>query len=157
MHKILLIENDDYKSEICNTVLRLLPNWFGIEKSIVNYVNSVKGQVFWAAYIDDKPIGFLALKQHNNYSFEIEVMGILVEYHRQGIGKQLVEYAQKHVKENDGCYLTVKTLDESRVDVYYDGTRKFYISQGFISLEVFTTLWDETNPCLFMVKYLKGV
>ena len=30
------------KSNICNDILRSLPNWFGIETAIVDYVHDVK-------------------------------------------------------------------------------------------------------------------
>jgi hypothetical protein len=49
-------------------------------------------------------------------------------------------------------FLTVKTLDESRESKSYEKTRKFYLSVGFLPLEVFPLLWDENNPCLFMAK-----
>jgi hypothetical protein len=49
----------------------------------------------------------------------------------------------------------VKTLDESAEYEPYNKTRAFYQKMGFIPLEVFTTFWNEENPCLFMAKYLK--
>lgn len=60
------------------------------------------------------------------------------------------------VKELDK-FLTVKTLDESAVYEPYNGTRTFYKKEGFYPLEVFTTFWDEENPCLFMVKVMGEV
>ena len=51
-------------------------------------------------------------------------------------------------------FLSVKTLSSSNSDKYYKLTRKFYEKNYFIKLEEFKTLWDENNPCLFMVKHL---
>lgn len=53
--------------------------------------------------------------------------------------------------------MTVKTLDESAVYEPYNGTRAFYKKEGFYPLEVFTTFWDEDNPCLFMVRVISEV
>lgn len=30
----------------------------------------------------------------------------------------------------------------------------FYLNQGFYPLEVFTNLWNEENPCLFLIKVI---
>ena len=48
----------DEKSRICNDVLRALPSWFGIESSIVDYVNDVQTMPFYAAFDSDQPVGF---------------------------------------------------------------------------------------------------
>ena len=47
-------------------------------------------------------------------------------------------------------------LDESRESKSYEKTRLFYLAMGFKPLEVFKTLWDEDNPCLFMVKHIQS-
>ena len=73
MNIVRKIENSDKKSSIVNNILRALPEWFGIEESIVDYAK----------------------------------------------------------------------------------TRKFYLKSGFKPLEVFPLLWDESNPCLFMVKRIE--
>ena len=142
------------KSKICNTILRALPDWFGVEASIVDYAEQVKKMPFYAAVNDNKAVGFVAVKVHNEYSAEICVMGVLKEYHKQGIGKKLVEYCEKYCTDNKIEFLTVKTLDESAESEDYDKTRMFYQFMGFKPLEVFPLLWDEDNPCLFLVKYL---
>jgi GNAT superfamily N-acetyltransferase len=137
---------------ICNDILRDLPSWFGIEDSIVDYVKQVKLMPFYAVFDNDHPIGFVAIKDHNAYTAEICVMGVLKEYHRHGIGKQLVNACVEYCLYNNIEFLTVKTLDESRESESYRKTRLFYQSLGFKPLEVFPLLWDEDNPCLFMVK-----
>ncbi|MCL2592509.1 MAG: GNAT family N-acetyltransferase [Defluviitaleaceae bacterium] len=154
MQIIEIIDISD-KSDICNLVLWALPNWFGIEKSIVDYVDTVREMPFFAVFDDKMAIGFVALKIHNEYTAEIYVMGILEEYHKQGIGKKIVATCEEHCKENNIEFLTVKTLAELREDENYRKTRLFYQAMGFKPLEIFETLWGEANPCLFLVKYLK--
>ncbi|MCL2843715.1 MAG: GNAT family N-acetyltransferase [Oscillospiraceae bacterium] len=146
------IMNPDEKSEICNTILRALPSWFGVEASIVDYTNQVKNMPFYTALSDGSPVGFVALKTHSSVSSEIYVMGILHAYHRQGIGKRLIAVCEQYCKENNIEFLTVKTLDESRESKSYQKTRLFYLDAGFKPLEVFPLYWDADNPCLFMVK-----
>lgn len=102
------------KSVICNSILHALPNWFGVEESIVDYSNKVKSMPFFAAYHNKKPIGFIAMHVHNKYTCEICVMGILSEYHRHGIGKKLIALCESYCIKNEHKFLTVKTLDESR-------------------------------------------
>jgi ribosomal protein S18 acetylase RimI-like enzyme len=146
------VNNANEKSDICNIVLRALPNWFGVEASIVDYMQQVKALPFIAAYENDVAIGFIALKSHTQYASEICVMGILSEYHRRGIGKQLVTACEQICRENKTDFLTVKTLAESRESKSYEKTRHFYLAQGFKPVEVFPTIWDEENPCLLMIK-----
>ncbi len=152
--KIIEITDPIIKSNICNTVLRALPNWFGIESSIVDYVNQVQTMPFYAAYDHQTPIGFVAIKIHNPYTAEVCVMGIAKEYHRQGIGRSLIAHCEDYCKKGGYEFLTVKTLDESRASKSYEKTRLFYCSMGFRPLEVFPLLWDKDNPCLYMAKYI---
>jgi ribosomal protein S18 acetylase RimI-like enzyme len=142
----------DEKSAICNSILRALPDWFGVEASILDYTEQVKKLPFIAAYDGDNAVGFIALKSHTPYASEICVMGVLKEYHRRGIGRSLVAACEKQCRENKQEFLTVKTLAESRESKSYQKTRLFYLSLGFKPVEVFPALWDEENPCLLMIK-----
>ena len=142
----------DKKSEICNTILRALPNWFGIEVSIVDYVNQVRDMPFLSAFVSGEPVGFIAIKEHNHYTAEVCVMGILRDYHRQGIGRKLIRNSEEYCIANGKEFLTVKTLDESRASKSYEKTRLFYLAMGFRPLEVFPLHWDKDNPCLFLAK-----
>ena len=149
-----IIDSDD-KGRICNDILRALPDWFGIESSIVEYVNQVRTLPFYVMYDKEKPVGFVAILPHNPHTAEVCVMGILQEYHRRGIGKTLIAYCERYCICNKMEFLTVKTLDESYVDASYAMTRKFYHSVGFKPLEVFTTVWAGC-PCLLMIKHISG-
>ncbi len=148
------IRDEDQKSLICEGVLRQLPSWFGVEESIKEYIEISREMPFYAAYSNEKPVGFVAVKNHNQYTAEVYVMGVLQEYHRMGIGKRLINICVDYCSDNGIEFLTVKTLDGSRVSKSYEKTRLFYLSMGFRPLEVFKTLWDENNPCLFMAKYI---
>ena len=150
--KIREVREQEEKSAICNDILRALPNWFGIEESIVDYVKDSNEMPYYVAFDDDKPVGFVAVKAHNAHTAEVYVMGVLEGYHRQGIGKALIAECENLCRATGRAFLTVKTLDEAHPDEGYKRTRLFYTAMGFKPLEVFPTLWGEENPCLFMVK-----
>lgn len=56
------------KKEICDTVLHRLPEWFGIEESIAEYVSLVEEMPFYGVYDGERPVGFLAVKVHNAFT-----------------------------------------------------------------------------------------
>ncbi len=154
MVEIKIIDNDELKSDITDSVLHQLPKWFGVEESIKDYIKGVKGKVFHAVYDSKDVIGFICLKFNNKYTAEIYVMGILEQYHRNGIGKKLVNIVEQYIKDKDFKFFMVKTLGESSDYEYYKRTRGFYKNVGFYPLEEIKEIWGEENPCLIMVKHL---
>jgi ribosomal protein S18 acetylase RimI-like enzyme len=136
----------------CEQILRLLPDWFGLEAAIQNYAATIPALPTFLAKAGGQAVGFLSLKQHNPCSAEIYVMGVLPAFHHQGIGRALVEKAEGYAKARQIEYLQVKTLGPSNDDAHYAQTRAFYTAMGFRPLEEFTQIWDENNPCLVMVK-----
>jgi len=143
------------KTNVCDEILHALPLWFGNESAIVDYAQQVKDMPFFAAYDDERAIGFVAIKIHNPHTAEVCVIGIREPYHRQGIGRHFIEHCERFCRSHDMVYLTVKTLDGSARSDEYARTRRFYEAMGFVPLEVFPLFWDEANPCLFLAKYLK--
>lgn len=154
MFQLVTISDMELKHDICNKILRALPKWFEIEHSITEYSKATEEMPFYVVYDEGKPIGFVAIKVHNKYTAEVYVMGVLEEYHRKGVGKILINSCREYCLVNGMEFLTVKTLDESISYIYYENTRRFYLSVGFKPLEVFRTLWDENNPCLFMAMHI---
>jgi len=140
------------KSAICNAILRELPEWFDIESAIVDYVEQAQTMPFYAAFDDNMPVGFVAIKVHNRYTAEVYVMGIQETHHRAGIGKRLIAQCEAYCSKNKIEFLTVKTLADLAESKEYERTRLFYEAVGFRPLEIFPLLWDESNPCLFMAK-----
>lgn len=154
MSKITIEFVQQNKADICEKILRLLPKWFGIESAVLDYINDVQSMPMFAAKDGNEIVGFIALNKHNTKAAEIHVMGVLEKYHRQKVGKALVEKAESYLSIEKFNYITVKTLSESRINEEYARTRKFYLALGFTPLEEFKTLWGEHNPCLFLVKTL---
>lgn len=146
--------NHEEKSKITNYLLRQLPEWFGIEEAIVNYVNGVVNTEFYVYYLSDKPVGFISVKSNNKYTSEIYVMGILKDYQNCGIGKKLLEAVQESLIKSNVKFLMVKTLGDSHPDKHYKNTREFYYKTGFYPLEEIKEVWGKENPCLIMAKNL---
>lgn len=142
------------RSDVCEPILRSLPDWFGIERSIVQYLADMKTMPTVIARANDETVGFLTIKNHNGYSAEVHVMAVRAEAHRSGVGKRLVEAAEAILRRDGIEYLQVKTRGPSKPDEHYERTRAFYMAMGFRPLEEFVNLWDENNPCLVMVKKL---
>ncbi|MFN8443506.1 MAG: GNAT family N-acetyltransferase [Caldilineaceae bacterium] len=138
----------------CEPMMRSLPDWFAIEEAIVRYINEINSLPTFIASQHAQAVGFLSVKQHNQYSAEIHVLAVLPEMHRQGIGRQLVVHAEDYLRSRNVEYLHLKTLSDSHPDEGYARTRAFYSAAGFRPLEELPTLWNEENPCLIMVKRL---
>lgn len=148
------ILNEQLKSEITEKVLRNLPEWFGNEEALLNYIDTVKGKKYYCAYDGHKEVGFLSVKLNNQFTGEIYVTGILKEYHKKGIGTKLVNIAENYLLQLGYKFFMVKTLGESSEYEYYKRTRDFYRAVGFYPIAEFNEIWDADNPCLIMIKYL---
>lgn len=151
--KIIKVDNPQEKSQICEKILRSLPEWFGIESAILDYVKDVQKMETWVA-IENDTVGFVSLNKHNEKTAEVHVIGILPAFHRKQIGSDLMRAAENSLVMQGYQFLTVKTLSPSRSDKNYDKTRLFYLRCGFTPIEEFKTLWGEHNPCLMLIKNL---
>jgi GNAT superfamily N-acetyltransferase len=137
------------RSRLCETVLRDLPEWFGMEEATAAYIRDVAELPTFGVGDD----GFLSLKLHSPQAAEVYVMGVRRAQHRRGLGTALLETAEAYLAARGVEYLQVKTLGPSHPDSGYARTRAFYEARGFVSLEEIHGLW-ERNPCQLMVKRL---
>ena len=148
------LSDNDEKKKVTRYVLEALPDWFAVEESREQYINESPQRPTFAAYDGDKPAGFLCLKETGKETVELAVMGVLTEYHRKGIGRQLFDMAKTFAVEKGYVFMQVKTVKMGMYDDY-DATNRFYQALGFKEFEVFPTLWDEANPCQIYVMGLK--
>lgn len=150
---IKIIDDYDDKQKIARQILEALPDWFGIEDARESYIKESADQLFFAAFDENQAIGFLCLKEKGKDTLEISVMGVLKDYHRHGIGKELFLNAKKLATEKGYSFLQVKTVQMGRYETY-DNTNRFYLSLGFKEFEVFPDLWDKWNPCQIYIMAL---
>lgn len=143
------------KGALCEPILRALPDWFGIEESLVQYVRDIEVMPTFLAHVGEDVGGFITINQHYPQSAEIHVIGVRPEHHRRGIGGAMVEHVERWLLARNVAYLQVKTLGPSRPCAEYELTRRFYEAMGFAPLEEFKTLW-KSNPCLLMIKSIRN-
>lgn len=142
------------KKRISRTILEALTDWFGIQESREEYIENSGEQIFLADIRENDPLGFLCLKETGKDTMELAVMGVMKEYHRKGIGRELFEAAKEYAAHRGYSFLQVKTVQMGRYESY-DRTNQFYLSLGFKEFEVFPTLWDEWNPCQVYIMSLQ--
>lgn len=147
------IKDMDLKRTIARRILEALTDWFEVEESRERYIAESADYIFLAAKENGEYAGFLCLKETGKETVELAVMGVLKEYHRNGIGRKLFEEARKIAKENGYLFMQVKTV---QMGVYedYDITNRFYLACGFKEFEVIKELWGEDNPCQIYVMSL---
>jgi ribosomal protein S18 acetylase RimI-like enzyme len=138
----------------CETVMRSLPAWFGIEQAIVDYATAVNELPTFVAEGGGAVIGFLAVKQTSTCAAEVHVMAVRREAQRRGLGRALLSAAEAHLRESGTEIMHVKTLSDSVDSPPYAETRAFYLAMDFKPLEEIPQIWGDDNPCLIMVKVL---
>jgi GNAT superfamily N-acetyltransferase len=147
---VVEVVDGDERSRLCESILRELPQWFGIQEANAAYVRDVAELPTFAFGKD----GFLSLKLHGAKAAEIYVMGVRPQVHRCGIGTTLLARAEDYLRGRGVEYVQVKTLGPSRPSEAYERTRGFYEARGFVPLEELHGLWPGDNPCLVLVKRL---
>ena len=152
--EIKKIKKKTEKSRICKEIIESLPNWFGLESANKEYIERSAETDCYAAYRLDKEVGFFSILSHFKETSEIYVCGVLPDFHRQGIGRKLLQAVEKDLRKKKKKFLTVKTLSASHPDKGYAKTREFYKACGFVPIEEFKELWGKENPCLFLIKTL---
>ena len=150
---IRIVSDAAEKRGIARLILEALPEWFGIPEARENYIRESADEITVVSEDGGRPNGFLCLKETGKDTVELAVMGVLKEYHRNGIGTALFEAAKAIAVERGYSFLQVKTVQMGRYEEY-DRTNLFYLSLGFKEFEVFPTLWDEWNPCQIYVMSL---
>ena len=79
------IEDSETKRKIARKVLEALKDWFEVDESREKYIVESADQIFLAAQEDGEYVGFLCLKETGRETVELAVMGVLKDYHRNGL------------------------------------------------------------------------
>ncbi len=113
-------------SVYCEKILRSLPDWFGIEKSTVDYIKQSKELPMIVAFENDIPIGFISIKHHSPYTSEVYVMGVIPSHRQKGVGTSLLRETEKVLSQKGVEFLQVKTVSPDNENEFYKKTRLFY-------------------------------
>ena len=149
------VEESKTKQEIASIVLNDLKEWFGLPDSTNEYIKNVADNTFFAAYHNNRPIGFFSLREENKKVLDLYVLGVLQEFHNRGIGHLLQVQAEKFAIDNNYNFLMVLTLAEKANSSCYSRTREFYLKEGFVDLYQNDDIFDSFNPCQIMIKTLE--
>ena len=57
------LTNNSEKQTITRFILEALPDWFGIPEAREEYIKECKDNIFFCAYEDKQPVGFLYIKE----------------------------------------------------------------------------------------------
>jgi GNAT superfamily N-acetyltransferase len=156
MTSIGLVPYEPKYERECADLIAALPDWFGIPEANAAYLRSLVELPSWLAVQAGKVAGAAVLAQHFPESFEIHFMAIHPSFHRQGIGRRLVEQVESEARLRGGRWLHVKTLASSHPDPYYARTRAFYLALGFAPLFESDAFWGPENPAVVLIKSLDG-
>jgi GNAT superfamily N-acetyltransferase len=136
------------------TLLRDLPEWFGIEESNRTYVAAAEILDNVAARLDGEIVGICLVRGHTATASEIELLAVRSDLHRRGVGRLLLAQVERDLRTWGITLLQVKTRGPSLPSPVYERTRAFYEAMGFVPLEERTDIWGPANPCLISVKVL---
>ena len=138
----------------CESVLRSLPAWFGLEQPLLAYAQETARLPTFAFVDSGRVVAFLSLREHFARAWEVHCIAVHAEWRGARLGTALLRHAEDWLVARGVELLQVKTLAATRDDPHYAETRAFYERRGFTSLEVFPEPWSSSNPCLQMVKAL---
>jgi len=147
----IVIESGRQCPEDVERILRALPEWFGIEESVLGYVDAARSLPTTCARDGEEIVGVCLVRRHNPRAAEIELLAVVRDRHREGIGRALVDHVRRQTGADGVELLQVKTFGPSGRSVEYERTRAFYEAMGFVPLEERTDIWGPDNPCLIMV------
>lgn len=150
MSEVSIEEMPSPRREVCEAIMRKLPEWFGIDSYIESYARDAEAYPTYGAYDEEKNLlGFITLRPDEGGVYEIHAMGVVPDCHGRGIGRALVAYARAISIQHGYRLLRVKTLGPSHPDPWYEGTRVFYGKMGFTAIEERLDIWPG-NPCQIM-------
>lgn len=144
---------NDVQSD-CEAILRSVPEWFGIEESLLEYVRNTAELPTFVVREGDRILGFMSLRRHFAHAWEIDCIAMHATARGRGYGKVLLHHVEHWLGAQGARLLQVKTIAATSPNPHYAMTRLYYEGMGFTPLEIFPELWAPDHPCLQMVKIL---
>ena len=84
-------------------------------------IYAANGNSIFAALIDDKVAGVVALKQDDDNEWELTKMAVSPDFQGRGIGRLLMEAVENHAREQMGLsriYLISNTINAAAIRLY---------------------------------------
>jgi len=153
-YQILEVKCSTLKKKYTEHILRGLPEWFGQEDSLIEYVKTVGDHPFFGAFENDECIGFFSGIIHHEQTGDVYVCGINSKHHRKGLEQKLYQELEQYFIKKGCEHVMVKTLSSLHPNKHYALTRNFYEAMGFKEFYTNHEMWGKECPCLIMVKSL---
>jgi GNAT superfamily N-acetyltransferase len=134
-------------------LLASVPEWFGIPEANAHYVADAARLPSYLAVDGDEVIGVALLAEHFPSSWELHLLAVRRDRHRQGIGRALVDAVVSDLGAAGVKLLEVHTVGPSHEDAGYARTREFYLAQGFVAMNELQRI-DWSGPTLILVRPL---
>lgn len=138
----------------CETILRSLPSWFGVEKALLEYARDTATYPTFVAKDGHDIVAFLTVREHFRAAWEVHCIAVHSARRGRGVGRTLHGHVERWLSARGALFLQVKTLAETHPSAEYAETRRFYSRIGYAPLEVFPRLWGPELPVLQLVKML---
>jgi GNAT superfamily N-acetyltransferase len=136
----------------CDAVIASLAYHFGDPSGVADCASAVRSQHGVVAEVDGAVAGFVTLLHHFPESAEITWMAVHASHRRRGIGARLIDAAADMARAHGAHMLYVMTLGPSVPEESgdnYEGTRRFYRSQGFVPLrELGLREWNDSHALI---------
>jgi GNAT superfamily N-acetyltransferase len=147
------ITGDERIPEHVEQVLRSLPEWFGIESALLDYVEQARVLPTYAARLDGHTIGICIVKHHTKHAAETSLLAVDAAWHRRGVGRALMNAVEQDLSQKGVEFVQVKTLAPSYPSPEYEGEPGSSTKQSAIAASRIHGLWPD-NPCLILIKRL---
>ncbi len=155
--KICKLTSPEQKKMACILITKELPGWFGQEEANNQYAEDAEKFPAIAVELNDRIIALLVYKELDDQDLNMKVInihwqGILPDFHRTGVGLNLLSLLEDIAEEKNIKTLTVETLDPEMKDKHYLKTYAFYESVGFKTCKHFK--YDDNHLMVKMSKDL---
>jgi GNAT superfamily N-acetyltransferase len=143
----------------CKALLAGLPEWFA-SAAVEAYAADLSRFPSWVACESGasaeagRALGCVTVTAPQREAFELHLLAVAREQHRQGVGTLLLAVAERWARHCKARYLHVKTTGPSLAEPSFERTRAFYLARGFTALFESDRLWGPENPALVLVKSL---
>jgi GNAT superfamily N-acetyltransferase len=138
----------------CRAIFESIPEWFGIQSAVEAYLRDLPRAPTWVATRSDEVVGFVCVTRPQPRSVEVHVLAVGKAWHGLGIGRALMDHAERFARSLDARVMLVRTIGPSQPDAAYEGTRTFYLKLGYEPLLEATALWGDKAPALLLIKPL---
>jgi GNAT superfamily N-acetyltransferase len=143
----------------CDAVLASLPYFFGDPDGIASCAAAVRCEGGWVADDDGGVVGFVTMAPHFAGSHEITWLAVQGDRRRAGIGRLLVDAVVDGMRDaGDQCAFVLTlgpSVPEPGVTDGYEGTRRFWIAQGFLPLREFGLRDWNDDAALLLCRWLR--